>query len=184
MKICIFNGHTNLTNNLLRILMENGVKTDIFKKVKFSVIENYDAVIFVEHSKIDKMYTLMEQFVLTKKIHVIFIASTESLGKIQKICSDFYFHRINRQILGVELPMLLRTIRKQNKYILALKTEISNLQKKIHEHETISKAKYLLMEKGMKESSAHMFIQRKAMDLRKSKYIIANLIIQNKIDIE
>jgi len=46
----------------------------------------------------------------------------------------------------------------------------------------INNAKLILSKKGYSEAASHQFIQKKAMDLRLSKKMTANLIIENKID--
>lgn len=54
-----------------------------------------------------------------------------------------------------------------------------NLQRKIDEIQLVSRAKLLLMEKlGNTESDAHRFIEKQAMDLRKTRAEVARGIIE------
>ncbi len=57
------------------------------------------------------------------------------------------------------------------------------LQRQLKSIKSESKAKRILISKGLSEADSHAFIQKKAMDMRISKDKLANLIIENKIDI-
>ena len=85
--------------------------------------------------------------------------------------------------MNAELPMLLTTIQKYSTYIMSIEQKTIETQQLLTELELISKAKFYLMDRGMSEKEAHMYIRKKAMDLRKTKSSVANLIIQNRIDI-
>jgi response regulator NasT len=183
MRVCVFEQQGSLTAQLLRILTENGIKGDVVKTIRLSLIDEYDVIIFSERHEIPSLYTTIEQLVLSKKIHVVFISETHSLGKIHKLMNDFRFHRINKLLMNAELPMLLTTIQKYSTYIMSIEQKTIETQQLLTELELISKAKFYLMDRGMSEKEAHMYIRKKAMDLRKTKSSVANLIIQNRIDI-
>ena len=119
---------------------------------------------------------------LEKKILVIYISNTLSVGEFYNVLSDLYFSIVNDQTLDIELPVILNNTQKYISEINSLNKEVENLKERLNAINLINNAKRLLANKGYSEADSHQFIQRNAMDLRLSKKMVATLIIKNKID--
>ena len=71
---------------------------------------------------------------------------------------------------------LARSMRRR---LTVLQNENNKLQKKIEEIKLIDRAKWMLIQNlGMDEQQAHRYIEKQAMDLRKSRYDVASSILK------
>ena len=172
-----------LDKRLERLLYNNDIKGDIDTKLSRDMINVYDCVIFTYQNDIPNLPKVIEQIVLEKKILVLYINNTSSMGYFYNVIDDIYFNAINEIYIDVELPYIIKSASKYLHAISILKTENARNKDELTTLKLINKAKRILISKGLTEAESHQFIQRKSMDMRLSKKEFVNLIIENKIDI-
>lgn len=183
MRVAIVKSNGHLDNRISRVLADNGIKGDIITKVARQTINDYDSVIFTYQNSLPNMPKLLERIVLEKKIHVIYITNTPSIGQFYNLFDDIYFNYVHEYKLDTVLSTLLRHTKKYIKSIEYFQFENDRLKDQIEIMKLTNKAKRILMEKGLTEAESHKFIVNKSMNLRISKRKLVNLIIEEKIDI-
>lgn len=172
-----------LDKRVQRIFNNNSIKGDVGTKLTRNMMNVYGCVIFSHKNDIQNLPKLIETIVLEKKLLVVFINSTSSIGQYYNVINDLYFSMVNELSLEIELPLVLSSNTKYVNKILDLENEIVMLKEESKLLKLTNKAKLILMNKGLTESESHKFIQQKAMSMRLSKLKVVNLIIKNKIDI-
>lgn len=182
MRVAIIKNNDVLDNRIKRVLMEHKIDGDFVNKLYQNSSGQFDVVIFSHQNKIQNLPKIIESIVLQQTILVIYIHSTLSVGQFYNVLQDQYFNLVNEQFLDIELPCVINTSKKYLSEINQLKRDNSALFKEINEIKMTNFAKRILMKKGYSEADSHKFIQKKAMDLRKSRESIVSLIIENKID--
>ena len=172
-----------LDKRIERLLINNNIKGDVATKLTRNMINVYDCVIFSYKNDIPNLPNVIERIVLEKKLLVIYINNTNSIGYYYNLINDLYFVMVNEMTLDIELPTVINSNTKYVKKINNLETKISDLEEKLKLIKLTNTAKRVLMNKGLTEEESHKFIQQKAMSMRVSKLKLVNLIIENKIDI-
>lgn len=183
MRVAIVKSDGHMSSRISRILADNGINGDIITKFTRQTILNYDSVIFTYQNNVPNMPKLLERIVLEKKIHVIYVTNTLSIGQFYNLFEDIYFNYIQEHKLEVVLSTIIRHTKKYLKSITRLQDDNERLKDEILLMKLTNKAKNLLMKKGLSEADAHKFIVQKSMDMRASKKKVVNLIIEEKIDI-
>jgi len=183
MKIAVVRSNGNLERRIMRVLQNNNFNGEIIDKVTRLTVINYDYIIFSSEHTTPNLPKLIEQIVLEKKAIVLYISKTLSIGQFYSVMNDIYFGVISDIDLAVELKHSIEFSQRYIHTIKNLKHENKKLKDQIDLLKNTSKAKRILMSKGLSEEESHQFIQRKCMDLRLPRKRIVNLIIQNKIDI-
>ncbi len=167
-----------------RVLQNNNIKGDIIDRINRNMLNKYNAIILsYKNSDIRNMPKLIEQLVLEKKLLVVYINNTMSIGHLYNVVSDIYFAHVNDTRLDIELPMVLHNSIKFIKHISRIELENKDLKNQLETIKLINKAKRILIKKGLTEEESHQFIQKKSMNMRLTKKEFVNLIIENKIDI-
>ena len=182
MRVAIIKNGGNIDTKIDRVLRSNKINGDFIDKFNRNSINIYDVIIFTYKCKVPNLSKIIEQIVLEKKTLVIFINNNLSVGKFYNVLNNIYFNIVNDQFLDIELPMILKNTKKYITEIHFLDNEIKQLKKRLNAINLINNAKRVLSKKGYSEAKSHQFIQKKSMDLRLSKKMTAELIIQNKID--
>ncbi|MBN2604852.1 MAG: hypothetical protein JXR62_03415 [Bacilli bacterium] len=182
MRVGIIKSNGNIDNRIERVLVQNKIKGDFIHKFSRNVINQYDVLIMTYQNNIPNISKIIESIVLEQKTLILFIHNTLSVGQFYNVLYDRYFNVVNEQFLDIELPNFIHLACKYLMEINRLKNENSDLSKQLNAIKTANFAKRILMEKGYSEDDSHKFIQKKAMDLRKPRQMIVNLIIENKID--
>ena len=83
----------------------------------------------------------------------------------------------------VALPVLLGVLRaeaKAGERLFAVSGEIDRLREKLRTEKLISRAKLVLMERGMNEEEAHRFLEKQAMDRRISRAAVAEEVLRGE----
>ena len=83
----------------------------------------------------------------------------------------------------VALPVLLGVLRaeaKAGERLFAVSGEIGRLREKLRTEKLISRAKLVLMVRGMNEEEAHRFLEKQAMDRRISRAAVAEEVLRGK----
>ena len=83
----------------------------------------------------------------------------------------------------VALPVLLGVLRaeaKAGERLFAVSGEIDRLREKLRTENLISRAKLVLMVRGMNEEEAHRFLEKQAMDRRISRAAVAEEVLRGK----
>ena len=182
MRVLIISNGGYLDKRIERILNNNSINGDVETKLTRNMINVYDCVIFTHNHDIPNLPKLIETLVLEKKILVIYINNTSSIGYYYNVIHDMFFSMINENSMEIELPIVIKNTAKYSKEISRLQHEITDLKERNNLLKLTNKAKLILMNKGFKEAESHKFIQRKSMEMRISKLRLVNLIIENKID--
>lgn len=81
------------------------------------------------------------------------------------------------------LPVLLGVLRaeaKAGERLFAVSGEIDRLREKLRTEKLISRAKLVLMVRGMNEEEAHRFLEKQAMDRRISRAAVAEEVLRGK----
>jgi response regulator NasT len=183
MKVAIIKSGGYLDQRVLRLLGEYDINGDIITKLTRNVITDYDAVIFSYQCSISNMPKLFEQIVLEKRIQVVYITNTLSIGQFYNVVHDLYFNYVQEHKIDLILSTILRHTNKYLKQVAILRDKNDGLKEELKTLKLTNKAKRILINKGLSEEESHQFIIQKAMDLRVSKKRLVNLIIENKIDI-
>jgi response regulator NasT len=182
MRVGIIKSNGNIDNRIERVLVQNKIKGDFIHKFSRSLVNQYDVLIFTYQNNISNLPKVIESLVLEQKTLILYIHNTLSVGQFYNVLYDQYFNVVNEQFLDIEIPNFINIACKYLMEIIRLKNENQDLNKQINAIKMANFAKRILMEKGYSEADSHKFIQKKAMDLRKSRQSIVNLIIENKID--
>jgi response regulator NasT len=183
MRTLIITSGGYLDKRIERILSNNNINGDITRKLTREMINRYDCVIFSHNNENPNLPKLIETIVLERKVLVIYINNTTSLGYYYNIINDLFFSMINESTLDIELPLIIKSTSKYTKRISNLEQQVRQLEEDKELQLLTKKAKLVLMKKGFTEAESHKFIQRKSMSMRVSKRTLVNLIISNKIDI-
>ncbi|WP_319473491.1 ANTAR domain-containing protein [uncultured Sphaerochaeta sp.] len=81
---------------------------------------------------------------------------------------------VSKPVIRQMFFQALSLARSMRRRLTAMHTENEKLHKKIEEIKIIDKAKWVLIENlGMDEQQAHRYMEKQAMDLRKSRYAVA-----------
>ena len=183
MRVVIINSGGYLDKRIERVLLQNNINGDIKDKLTRNMFNQYDCVIFTHQNDIPNLPNVIERIVFEKKIIVILVNSTVSIGYYYNIHDDLYFAMVNESSLEVELPFIIKNNTKFIKRVNQLEREKDNLSEEIEFIKNTNRAKRILINKGFTEAESHKYIQQKAMSMRVSKSKLVNLIIENKIDI-
>lgn len=182
MRVAIIATNGYLDKLILRLLGQNGINGDIETRITKAMIQQYDCMILSYKNEIPNIPIVLEGIVLEKSCSIIYITNNASIGQFYNVYNDLYMNFVNELTMEVELPLTIKLVQKYMKQIRILQTTNNDVEERLEVLELTNKAKRLLMKKGLSEADSHQFIQQKAMDLRKSKKQIVNLIIKNKID--
>ena len=183
MRVAIIKGNGYLDGRISRILANNNIKGDAITKVVRSSFNEYDALIFTYQNNIPNLPKVLEQIVLEKRVQVLYITNTLSIGHFYNLYDDLYFHYVKEENMDILIPRLLETSKKYIGNIHQLQEENRRLNDELELIKNTNKAKRILINKGLSEADAHRFIIDQSMSKRLSKKKIVNLIIENKIDI-
>ena len=182
MRAVIINSRGYLDKRIERTLHQNNINGDIKDKLTRNMFNQYDCVIFSHQNDIPNLPKVIERIVLEKKVIVILVNNTLSIGHYYNINDDLFFAMVNEASMEVELPFVIKNNMKFIKKIKVLEREKTDLIEEVQNIKNTNKAKRILINKGFTEAESHKFIQQKAMSLRISKSKLVNLIIENKID--
>ncbi len=183
MRAAIVKSGGYLDNIITRILHNNGINGDFITKVSRNTFVDYNVVIFTYQNNIPNISKVIEQITLEKKVQVIYISNTMNIGKFYNLGNEIFFSFIEERLIDVVLPNTIRMSGKFIKEVSTLTYELNIVQDELELIKTTNKAKRILIRKGLSEDESHKFIVNKAMELRIPKLKLANLIIENKIDI-
>ena len=183
MRVAIVKSNGYLDGRISRVLTNNNIKGDVISKVVRSTITEYDALIFSYQNNIPNIPKVLEQIVLEKRVQVVYVTNTLSIGQFYNLFDDLYFHYIKEENIDFLLPRMLETSMKYLKKIRILEEENKQVKEDLLLIKNTNKAKRILIQKGLSEAEAHRFIIDKAMSMRVSKKRLVNLIIENRIDI-
>lgn len=183
MRVAIIKGNGYLDGRISRILANNNINGDVVNKVNRSTFNEYNALIFTHQNQIPNLPKVLEQIVLEKRIQVLYITNTLSIGQFYNLFDDVFFNYIKEENIDFMIPRILEISVKYLRDIVRLEEESRNAKEDLLLLRNTNKAKRILIKKGLSEDESHRFIIDKAMTMRMSKKVIVNLIIENKIDI-
>lgn len=183
MRSIIISSGGYLDKRIERLLENNNIKGDVVNKLTRNMINVYDCVIFSYKNDIPNLPKVIERLVLEKKLLVIYINSSNSIGYYYNLINDLYFVMVSEITLDIELPTVIKANTKYVQNMVKLEAKVYELENQLSLIKLTNQAKRVLMTKGLNEEESHKFIQQKAMSLRISKLKLVNLIIENKIDI-
>ena len=183
MRVAIIKSGGYLDSRISRVLANNNIKGDIISKVTRSTLIEYDTLIFTYQYQIPNMPKVLEQITLEKRVHVIYVSNTLSIGQFYNLFEDVFFNYIKEENVESVLPKLVEITKKYINRISRLEVQVMSVKEDLSSLKKTKKAKRILIQKGLSEEDAHRLIIDKSMTMRMSKKEIVNLIIENKIDI-
>jgi response regulator NasT len=183
MRVAIVKSNGHLDNRISRVLANNGINGDIITKFTRNTLNEYDTVVFTHQNSVPNMPKLLERIVLEKKIHVIYITNTPSIGQFYNLFDDIYFNYVQEHKIDLVLSTIIKHTKKYLKEISYLESKRLQVEEELDLLKSTNKAKRILIKKGLSEEDSHKFIVSKAMEMRVSKKKLVNLIIEEKIDI-
>lgn len=142
------------------------------------VEEGEDAALFVP--KLARTGWEREVLELSKACGAVVIVKKESVPKAEELLSGS-----GAAVLpsDVALPVLLGVLRaeaKAGERLFAVSGELDRLREKLRTEKLISRAKLVLMARGMNEEEAHRFLEKQAMDRRISRAAVAEEVLRGK----
>ena len=183
MRVAILKGSGYLDGRISRVLANNNINGDVVDKVTRSTFNEYDAIVFTYQNQIPNLPKVLEQIVLERRIQVLYLANTLSIGQFYNLFDDLFFNYIKEENIDFLIPRILDISTKYLRRIIYLEEESKKAKEDLTLLKNTNNAKRILINKGLSEDESHRFIIDKAMSMRKSKKAIVNLIIENKIDI-
>ncbi len=142
------------------------------------VEEGEDAALFVP--KLTRTGWEREVIERSKACGTAVIVKKESVPKAEELLSGS-----GAAVLpsDVALPVLLGVLRaeaKAGERLFAVSGELDRLREKLRTEKLISRAKLVLMARGMNEEEAHRFLEKQAMDRRISRAAVAEEVLRGK----
>ena len=121
---------------------------------------------------------------------VMDVVEKQSAGVIFAVPTELYSnandHLIEYGVLTISKPLKLSEMERMVKLLIAMNDRLRQAQKKIKtlnekmdELKVVSRAKIMLVEKGMSESEAHEYIIREAMNRGLTKRQVAEDIVED-----
>ena len=183
MRVAIIKSNKGIDTRISRILGNDGINGDIISKFTRSTLNEYDYVIFTYQNSIPNIPKVLEKIVFEKQISVIYITKTASIGQFYNLLDDLYFNFVQEYKMDLVLSTIIMNSRKYLKQIRYYKLELDRVENDFETLKLNNKAKRILINKGLSEADSHKFIIKKSMEMRISKKKLANLIIEQRIDI-
>ena len=142
------------------------------------VEEGEDAALFVP--KLTRTGWEREVIERSKACGTAVIVKKESVPKAEELLSGS-----GAAVLpsDVALPVLLGVLRaeaKAGERLFAVSGELDRLREKLRTEKLISRAKLVLLARGMNEEEAHRFLEKQAMDRRISRAAVAEEVLRGK----
>jgi response regulator NasT len=110
---------------------------------------------------------------------VIMVVRNEYMETMETIMGASGVLVVAKPIIKQLFFQTLGLARSMRRRLTLLQNENDKLQKKIEEIKRIDRAKWTLIQNlGMDEQQAHRYIEKQAMDLRKSRYDVASAILK------
>lgn len=183
MRLGIYETKGVLYDQVISFLKRNNIGVNPIKRVTSHTLTLYEAIIFTEGNSIPNLAKVIEQIVLEEHVAVIYVHSGQWMNQLYNMMNNPFFIEVNYNQMEllfkqkIELSLkYIKLIKQKNKQIETITENYTELKNEI-------KAKRILMNKGLSEEESHKLIQAKAMQLRKQKKDVVNLIIRNKIDL-
>ena len=142
------------------------------------VEEGEDAALFVP--RLTRTGWEREVIELSKACGTAVIVKKESVPKAEELLAGS-----GAAVLpsDVALPVLLGVLRaeaKAGERLFAVSGELDRLREKLRTEKLISRAKLVLMVRGMNEEEAHRFLEKQEMDRRISRAAVAEEVLRGK----
>ena len=110
---------------------------------------------------------------------IIFICKADMADDISEKVIDYGIYVVSKPLNKYMFQQAIRMAMVTHSRMTGLKKENQKLQSKINEMRYINQAKYLLIQNlGYSEEDAHKYIEKTAMDTRRTKMEVAMSIIQ------
>lgn len=183
MRLGIYETKGVIYDQVTSYLKRNNIGVNPIRRVTAHTLTLYEAIIFTEDNNVPNLTKVIEQVILEQHAAVIYVHTGQWMSHLYNMMHNPFFIEINHKQLDL---MFNPKINLSLKYIQLIKVKNKELEKITSDYNDLKnelKAKRLLIKKGLDEEESHRFIQDKAMQLRKPKKDIVNLIIRNKIDL-
>ncbi|MFA6891461.1 MAG: ANTAR domain-containing protein [Sphaerochaetaceae bacterium] len=110
---------------------------------------------------------------------VILLVRNEFFSDIQSQMENFGVLVVQKPIIREVFFQTLGLAKSLRRRLVGMQNENEKLQKKIDEIKVVDQAKWTLIRTlGMNEEQAHRYIEKQAMDMRRSRYDIASCILK------
>jgi hypothetical protein len=183
MRLAIYQTTGQMYDQVVNYAKRHNISIQSIKSVTAHTLKRYDGIIFTSEGNVPNLSKVLEQLVLREATLVIYVHSGKGVHAFYNIEKDPYFIDVIHHQLDIMFSQKVKLAIKYIKLINRYKQDLQDTVCLYHQLKEELKAKRILMKKGLSETEAHRFIQSKAMQLRKQKNDIVNLIIENKIDL-
>ncbi len=139
---------------------------------------NYDLFIINSPVQNDSGVELAKELVNIGTSQVIFIVKNDAFDYISAKVEEFGVVTISKPLNKVALISAIKILKAVSARLLKIQTQNAKLSQKIDDIRIIDRAKCVLISHfGMDESEAHKYIEKNAMDMRKSRREVAEKIL-------
>lgn len=114
-----------------------------------------------------------------KEMGIIFVVPGAVFSKISEYLVDFGIITVSKPFKDNSLELSLRLILSLQEKVRKAEKKVNKLEEKMEELRAVSRAKLILVQRGMSEEEAHEYIIRNAMNRGLSKRAIAEEIIED-----
>ena len=143
-----------------------------------AAVNDYDAVIINCPLTDEVGGELAEHIVQTTCASCVMIVKTDISDAVSEKMEDSGVMVVEKPIVRQVFYQALKFVNASRKRMLGLQTENVRLHKRLEEMRIINRAKFALMQYlGFSEAQAHRYIEKQAMDMRKTKVEIAYSVI-------
>lgn len=146
-----------------------------------SIIEqDFDLVIINSPLSDETGESLARRIALKEISQVILVVKSEIYEMVSSVCENDGVLTVAKPLSREVFRQALSLVRATRTKLLKMQTENGNLKQKIETIRLVDRAKNILMAScGMSEQEAHRYIEKKAMDTRTSRLIVAERMIKD-----
>lgn len=173
-------GHEMLTSILKSTPYSNIITADNASEAKRKLAEDAFDIVIINCPLSDEFgINLAEEIVEECSSAVALIVKTELSAQVEHRASTFGALVIEKPISKQLLMQSIKMLSTTSKRIHNLQKENLKLKEKIEDIRIIDRAKHVLVQYlGMNEAQAHKYIEKQAMDMRKTRREVAQNILK------
>ncbi len=140
---------------------------------------SYDIVIINSPLSDGKATDFLKDIYNNNNMGIIYVVSAEVFSKVSEYLVDYGIITVGKPIKDNSLEISIRLLLSLQSKIKESKKQITKLEDKMNELRLVSRAKLVLVQRGMTEDEAHEYIIRTAMNSGLSKKAVAEDILDD-----
>lgn len=185
MRVLVVSSNEKGCESLCNLIIEHELRVDITKCQSASsarriILDSELDLVLINAPLADESGEELAVMVTQQSLATsILVVKAEYFEQEQALYCDQGILVVSKPVIRQMFFQTLSLGMSMRKRLSAMKNENEELHRKIEEIKLIDRAKWALIENlGMDESQAHRHIEKQAMDLRKSRYDVASLILK------